>query len=284
MAVPDQSKPSERGDRTGGRAAGFVDGFLRSPFSGIAPWVLMGVLSGPGRFEQAVSAALGLSLLVLWVGSRRGIPVHLLEVFGVAFFGVFAVIGLVAPEATIRWLELWAGELTNIALAIFAAVTLLIRRPFTLAYAKDSTPQEIWDSPVFLRVNYVITAVWAGAFFFSAAVGFYGDAVLHSSDNFWTGWILQLAGLFFAVSFTEFYPDYARAKALQEAGEPTDPPPSFARIFDWIPTFVLIAGIIGLVTDAVPDALGIALIVVGAVGAGVMRKMFPSTGGSRELQ
>ena len=91
--------------------------------------------------------------LTLWVGSRRGVPVHLLEVFGVVYFGVLAVLGLVAPDGTIRWLELWAGELSSIALAAFAVFTLLIRRPFTLAYAKDTTPREHWDSPLFLRMN-----------------------------------------------------------------------------------------------------------------------------------
>lgn len=262
------------------RAAKFIDGYLASPFSGIAPWVLMSVLSGPGRFEEAASAALGLALLTLWVGSRRGIPVHLLEVFTAVYFFALAVVGLVASDGTIRWMELWAGELTNIALAVFAVVTLLIRRPFTLAYARDTTPREYWDSPLFVRVNYVISAVWAGAFTVSAIVGFYGDAVLRDSDNFWTGWILQLASLFFAVTFTEFYPDYAQAKMAQntssEGSAPTDPPQSLLRLFDWLPTFVLVTGIIGLVSDSVSDALGWTLIAVGAVGSALLRKFFPT--------
>src|SRR4029453_6839036 len=59
----------------------FIDGYVRSPFAGIAPWVLMGLVAGPGRFEEAASAALGLALLTLWVAPRRGGPVHLLQVF-----------------------------------------------------------------------------------------------------------------------------------------------------------------------------------------------------------
>jgi hypothetical protein len=244
----------------------FVDGYVRSPLAGIAPWILMSVVSGPGRFEEAASAALGLALLTLWVGSRRGVPVHLLEAFSVAFFGVMAVLGLFAPDGVIRWLELWAGDLSNVALAGFAIVTLLIRRPFTLAYARDSTPREHWDSPLFLKVNYVISAVWAGAFLFSAIVGAYGAAVLRDNDNFWAAWILPLAAVIFAGSFTEFYPDYA-------AGESTS---SIARIFDWLPPFITVTGIVGWVSDAVPDAVGITLIVVGAVGSAAMRKFFPA--------
>jgi hypothetical protein len=254
---------------------GFIDGYLKSPVAGIAPWILMSVVSGPGRFEEAASAALGLALLTVWAGSRRG--GHVLEVFGIVYFGVLAVLGLVAPEGIIQWLQLWGGELTNIALAAFAIVTLLIRRPFTLAYAKDTTPREYWDGPLFVRINYVISAVWAGAFVFSAVVSAYGVGVLRDNNNFWTAWILQIAAPVFAVSFTEFYPDYAAAKFTQSMGDPTDAPPSWARAFDWLPVFILVTGIVGWVSDAIPDVVGIALIAVGVVGAGAMRRLFPQS-------
>jgi hypothetical protein len=251
---------------------GFIDGYVKSPLAGIAPWVLMSVVSGPGRFEEAASAALGLTLLTLWVGSRRGVPVHLLEVFGAIFFAVLAVLGLVASGDVIGWLEVWAGELSSIALAVFALVTLLLRRPFTIAYAKDTTPSEYWDTPLFLKINYAISGVWAAAFTFSAVVGAVGDAVLHDGGAFWTAWILPLAGTLFAVEFTEFYPDYASAKFAQAAGEATDPPASLVRLIDWLPPFVLVTGIVGWVSDAVPDAMGIALIAVGAAGSVALRK------------
>ncbi len=256
----------------------FIDGYVKSPFAGIAPWILMSVVSGPGRFEAAAAAALGLALLTLWVGSRRGGHVHLLEVFGVAYFGVLVVLGLAAPEGTVRWLSLWSGELSNIALAVFAIVTLLIGRPFTLAYAKETTPREFWDSPLFRRINYVISTVWAGAFLFSTVVGAYGIAVLRDNDDFWTGWILQIAGTIFAVSFTEFYPDYASAKFAQSVGEPTDPPPSLARLLDWLPPFIVVTGIVGWVTDTFPDAVGIAFVAVGTAGSMAMRRFFPAKG------
>ncbi|WP_029117064.1 hypothetical protein [Mycobacterium sp. URHB0044] len=251
---------------------GFIDGYVKSPLAGIAPWVLLSVVSGPGRFEEAASAALGLTLLTLWVGSRHGVPVHLLEVFGALVFTVFAALGLLASDAVIGWLEVWAGEVSNVALAVFALVTLLIRRPFTLAYAKDTTPREHWDSPLFLKINYAISGVWAAAFTFSAVVGAVGDAVLHDGGGFWTAWILPLAGTLFAVEFTEFYPDYASAKFARSAGEATDPPASLLRLIDWLPPFVLVTGIVGWVSDAVPDAVGIGLIVVGVAGSAVLRK------------
>jgi hypothetical protein len=257
------------------KTASFIDGYLNSPLSGVAPWVLFSVLSTPGRFEIAVCWALGLSLLTTWTASRRGIPVYALDVLGVTFFAILAVVGLVATHGMITFLELWAGELTNIALALFAIATIVVRRPFTLPYAKEQVSEEHWDTSLFLRINYLISAVWAAAFTFSAVVGLIGDAVLRDSNNFWTGWVLQLAALFFAVAYTEFYPDYAGAKEAATRGE-HETVPSVIKLFDWLPMFILIAGIFGWVTDALPDAVGIAMIVLGIVGSAVVRKFVPT--------
>jgi hypothetical protein len=254
---------------------GFIDGYLNSPLAGIAPWVLFSVLSSPGKFEVAVCSALGLSLLTLWIGSRRGIAVYALDVLSVVFFAILAVVGLVATEGMITFLELWAGDLTNVVLALFVIGTIVIRRPFTIAYAKKQAPEQYWDTALFKHINYMISGVWAGAFTFSAAMGLIGDAVLHDSNNFWTGWVLQLAALFFAVAYTEFYPDYAGAKEANARGE-QESVPSVVKLFDWLPTFILIAGIFGWVTDALPDAVGIGMVVVGVVGSALVKKFVPA--------
>jgi hypothetical protein len=244
-----------------------VDAYLDSPLSGIAPWALFSLFSTPGRFEEAVSVALGLTLLTLWVSSRRGLSIHSLEIVGVMFFAILVVVGVTASDETIRWLELWAGELTNVTLALFAFVTLIARKPFTVAYAKEIASQEYWESALFLHINYVITAVWAGAFTVSAIFGFIGDAVLHDSNDFWTGWVLQIAALFFAVAFSEFYPDYAGAKDAADRGDPEELAPPMSALYDWLPTFILAAGIFGLVTGALSTIVGIGVVVLGTVGA-----------------
>jgi hypothetical protein len=258
-----------------GKTGSLADAYLNSPLSGIAPWILMSVLSTPGRFEEAVCFALGLSLLTTFLGWRRGQSIHALEVFGVVVFAVLAVVALVVSPGAIRFLELWAGELVNGLLALFVVATIVVRRPFTLPYAKETAPQEYWNTAVFMRINYGISWVWAGAFAFSAVVGFYGDAVLRDSNNFWTGWVLQLAAIFFAITFTEFYPDYLGAKDAAARGE-SEEAPSPIKLVEWVPTFVLIGGIFGWVTDAIPDAVGTGMLAVGIVGNIVVGKIAPA--------
>lgn len=244
---------------------GLTDRLLRSPLSGLAPWALMSVLAGPGRFEEAVVAGLVFSLVVLWASWRRGLVVHVLEWFGVGYFAALAVAGVAASVKMIGRLGLWAGELSNITLAVFALVTLLIGRPFTMAYARGTTPPRFRESPLFKRVNLVTSGVWATAFTACAVFGFIGDEVYRNSDNFWTGWILQIAAILAAVAFAEFYPRYAFDKVSPGHGHP-----SRVSLVDWIPPFVLVTGVAGLVTHSVSDAFGWALIGVGAVGAAVL--------------
>lgn len=74
---------------------------------------------------------------------------------------------------------------------MIALGSILVRSPFTLRYAPEDTPREYWETPEFMRVNYLISWVWVAAFVVEAGSGFVGDGVLHNANNIWTGWIIQ---------------------------------------------------------------------------------------------
>jgi hypothetical protein len=250
----------------------FIDTFLHSPLAGLAPWIAMSLLSGPGRFEESVSTALGLSILFIYLRLRRGGSLKPLEVFEVAYFGSLAIVGLLASDNLIGWLEKWSGEMSSLALAVFTFGSLLVGNPFTLPYAKETTPREYWDSPIFLSINRVITLVWALAFTVAAAAGLYGSIVLDQPDNFWTAWIIPIAAMLFAFSFSEWYPDVASAEAPRPPGESPEVAPPLSKLFDFLPPFVMAVGIAMLVTDTDPMWLAIISIVVGAVGSAALRR------------
>ena len=253
--------------------SGFIDSFLQSPFAGLAPWIVMSLLSGPGRFEESVAAALGLSILFTYLGHRRGGSLKPLEVFDIVYFGILAVIGLFATDHLTAWLEKWSGEMSSLALAAFAFGSLLAGNPFTLPYARETTPKEHWDSPLFLRVNRIITLVWALSFTVSATAGLYGDAVLDQPDNFWTGWIIPIGALLFAFSFTEWYPDVVSAQAPREPGEPPEVAPPLFKLFEFLPPFIMVVGIAMFVTDTDPAWLAVVFIVAGVAGSAGLRRL-----------
>jgi hypothetical protein len=179
----------------------------------------------------------------------------------VIFFGGLAIFVAVASDDTHAWLERWSGEVANIALVVIALGSIALRQPFTLAYAKESTPRELWSNPVFLRTNYVITWAWAIAFGIEAASGFYGDLVLDDSNNIWTGWIIQTFPLIVAAQFTLWYPQRIRALGALERGETVRVPPLgdfLAQVTPWL----TVIGIIVLSMDE-PWWLGVGFIVVG---------------------
>jgi len=267
MTMESQGGPLK--SQTGSR---FIDNFLQSPFAGLAPWIVMSLLSGPGRFEESVSTALGLSILFIYFRLRRGSSLKALEVFEVVYFGTLAIIGVLASDTLIMWLEKWSGEMSSLALAAFTFGSLLVGNPFTLAYAKETTPREYWDSPVFLRINRVITLVWALAFTVAAAAGLYGNSVLNQPDDFWTAWIIPIAAMLFAFSFSEWYPEVASAQAPRPPDEPPEVAPPLSKLFDFVPPLVMAVGIAMLVTDTDPAWLGVTLIVVGGVGSAALRR------------
>ncbi|MFJ2604745.1 hypothetical protein ACIO13_07090 [Streptomyces sp. NPDC087425] len=198
---------------------------LDSPILGLLPWIIFAVVVGPGRFELGVALALACAVAVVIAGRvwRPGSSWKLLEFCDVAFFALLTLVGTLASEGTLRWLETYSGEIANIALLVIAFGSMALRMPFTLQYAREQVPRAQWESPLFLRTNYIVTGVWGAAFLVAAIAGAYGDLVQHDPNNIWTGWIIQIAAIVAALRFTRWYPARVRARAAAaNAGKQDD--------------------------------------------------------------
>jgi hypothetical protein len=252
---------------------------LDSPFTGFAPWIVLSLLVGPGRFDLAAGLALALSIVIVGVDVSRQRSVKLLAVVDVVCFALFLAAGFIATAAQKNWLETWFGEISNIILVVVVVASMLLRRPFTMQYAKEETPPEHWSSPLFIRINYVITGGWAVAFLISAAVGYYGDAVLHNNNNLWTGWIIQTGADLVAVQFTSWYPRYAQARAVERGLVPADGPTESAPVAELllgISAYLVPVGIISLAADGGPWFVGVGFIAAGSIITGRLRDRLKS--------
>jgi hypothetical protein len=254
-----------------------INKILDNPFVGFAPWIVLSVLVGPGRFELAAGVALALSIVFVVSDVVRAKSIKLLGVVDVVSFAAFLGIGAVASSSQRHWLETWFGEISNIVLVVVVALSMLFRMPFTIQYAREETPREFWNAPVFLRINYTITGVWGLAFLVSAIAGYFGDAVLHNNNNIWTGWIIQIGADLIAVQFTQWYPRYASARAEIAAGLPVDEPaPPVAELALGICAYFIPVGISALSTDAGPWWVGVGFIVAGAAIGQKLRATLPA--------
>jgi magnesium-transporting ATPase (P-type) len=199
---------------------------LNQPVMGFAPWILVSVVEGPGRVSLAGALGAALALLICAAGAAVGIRPKLLDLAAIVFFAALALVAALASTGAQRWLGLWSAELCNVIIAAIAGLSLAVRRPFTLQYARETTEREYWHSPLFLRINYVITAVWSAAFLLIAIVGYIGDGPLHQPNNIWTAWIIQIALIVLAIKFTGWYPDHATAEPATGAGPATSTGPA----------------------------------------------------------
>ncbi|MFD9225905.1 hypothetical protein ACFWDI_39205 [Streptomyces sp. NPDC060064] len=253
------------GTAPGGRLAAA----LESPIVGMSPWIIFSVLVGPGRFELAVGLALAVSVALL-IAARmlcRGTSLKILEVSDVVFFAVLAAVGAASSPGTHAWLETYAGEISNLALVVIAFGSMAVRVPFTVQYGRERVSPEYWKSREFLRINYVITGVWGAAFLVAAVAGGFGDLVLHNADNLWTAWIIQIAAIVTALSFTEWYPQVVRSR--KGTGEP---PPPVRNLLIPLAGLIIPVGVVSLIFDAAASWFGVGLIFIGIILARAINK------------
>ncbi|MFE0511032.1 hypothetical protein [Streptomyces sp. NPDC058964] len=175
----------------------------RGVFLSFAPWIIFGVVASPSTWEYAALAALIAAIVLSGQDILRG-RIYLLDMVGIVFFAVVSVLALALNRSELIWLETYAQVISN---AVVAAVALgsLFADPFTAQYARQQTPREYWDSPVFKHINQVLTAAW-GVVFALMAVSTWLAIRIPSMDD-WFNWVIPVALLVAVIKFTNRYPD-----------------------------------------------------------------------------
>jgi intracellular septation protein A len=131
---------------------------------GFLPWIAFSAIStrvGPGAVGMAALLALVLAVVMVIRSRSHGQSLKLIEVTAVVTFAVYGVWALIDP-ASDDFLASYGRGVAALVLAAVIAVSLLVR-PFTEQYARESVPQQYWDSPEFHAKNRKISAAWAGA-------------------------------------------------------------------------------------------------------------------------
>jgi hypothetical protein len=175
-----------------------------SIFIGFLPWIVYWVLSGHNNFQVAAAAS---AAAVIFLNFRhvRKQTIKILDI-GTLLFFVFLTVVAFTSEA--HWIDTHASPLSNAALFLIVLVSILIRKPFTLQYAREQVDPKFWNSPGFYATNLVISWVWCVTFAIITVTSYIAlnhpsliDRVIH---------ILAFVG---AIRFTTWYPDYRKKKA-----------------------------------------------------------------------
>ena len=177
-----------------------------------APFIAFAVLDRLVGPVEGMLAGFAVSAALLIRDWSQGRGAKVLEIGTAALFGVLACYALLADPA---W-SLWGVRLVvDSGLLLIVLVSIAIRQPFTLQYARERVPDEVQQSAEFVRTNYVITAVWALAFAIMAAADLALITMPDLPARF--GIIPTVLALVGAFKFTAYYPERRRAIARSAA-------------------------------------------------------------------
>jgi hypothetical protein len=139
--------------------------FVKTTFiKTLLPWICYAGLNFLGFPKSAAPAALLALILGCTVLGSGVKPVDCVIMF------YFMALGIGVGLLHCSWLVSFQPVVAPGMLAFMAFGTVLIRRPFTLPYARESEKDSsMWENPHFYRVNYILSVLWGTAFLIAAA-------------------------------------------------------------------------------------------------------------------
>jgi len=173
----------------------------------LAPYGAFAALMLVTSAAISLFASAAICLMVIAYDLRRGRAVKVLGAgSAILFLALGCYLTLVDSSLSISQVKL-AVDAGVLAISL---TSLVIRRPFTLQYAREVVDAETAALPGFLRANYVITWAWTAAFLLMMAANLL--MIYSPTLPLWSGLAIAFAARNTAVYFTKWYPAYRRSK------------------------------------------------------------------------
>ncbi|MGO8943571.1 MAG: hypothetical protein ACLQJ7_07850 [Syntrophobacteraceae bacterium] len=174
-----------------------------------APWVSFLVIARNSLFRLKLGLVVALVLVVVMGITRlhRGVIL-----WAGLFFFTYATVAVALLNN--MWIAQHMGVMANGALAVSTWLTIAIRKPFTLDYAREHTDPSLWDHPLFIRTNFVIASVWGLAFSVSAILAW--GKIEHFILSELGYEVITYTLLIGTLAFSTWYPNYVRRRREME--------------------------------------------------------------------
>jgi hypothetical protein len=173
----------------------------------LAPYGAFATLMLVSSAAASLFAGAVICLLVIGHDAWRGRSIKMLGTGSAILFvalGCYLVLAHPGLSSSTVKLTVDAGMLA------ISLMSLAIRRPFTLQYAREMVDAEMAQTPGFIRANYIITSAWSGAFLLMV---FANVLMLYLPGlPLWSGLLVAFAARNSAVYFSRWYPRYRRTK------------------------------------------------------------------------
>lgn len=155
--------------------------FKNHIFIAFLPWVFFATFYGHSESSQLIGSVGALILMVV-LNFKEVCKGFILPWGSILLYVFLAANALVpflnlSPIATVR--------LINSTLAGIIIFSMVVGQPFTLQYAKEEVDSQYWRSPLFLKINWVLTAIWAVLMVVMALPGYILDFEAIHASWFW---------------------------------------------------------------------------------------------------
>lgn len=182
---------------------------LKDIIQSFLPWILYFVLAGhtQQQLDIAIIVAAVTSLFFEFNGLKKGFILS----WGTLIYFVFLFIAVILLRHP--WVIKYSWLLSNGALAAIAWISILIRQPFTIQYAREQVSQDKWHHPLFLKINYLLTMVWG--LIFSLGIGLHFIKIYYPAFNGWTYQVISYIPSIFGIWFTTWFPNWYKEKQQQ---------------------------------------------------------------------
>lgn len=185
---------------------------VRSPLAmilGFVPAATFTLLAGVSQ-DLALWAGLSAAFVVSIRDFAQEPVLRLLDMGSLVLFGATALYaGFIHPAITTQ-LTRFVVDAGFFALAL---LSILLRNPLTLQYAREQVANEVWRSRPFLVTNYGLTALWMICFAVMAAADGFADMHKNLPVSLDAAWTLIV--VVSALAVTARYPIWLKGHAAR---------------------------------------------------------------------
>lgn len=182
--------------------------------AGFGIWVVYGFLAGMRHWPAGIAFGLAAGIGLLLLEAGRHVTVKLMDWAIVAYFGIAAIATFLVRAAGFA---VYSSVVIWMVYSVVTWVSIFWGAPFSLQYARESAPREHWQSPAFLRVNYIISIVWGVGFLIN--LGLVTMALAPRYNSLWLAVAAPLLVMGAASVFTSRYTKISKQQAEQAALE-----------------------------------------------------------------
>lgn len=117
-----------------------------------APWIILKIVSGLPFSAPLTMMKIALIIsIIITIFQTRGGGQKGLMLWGTLFFFAFTFVTIVLMSN--MWGIIHLGVLANAKLSLMTWGSILLKKPFTMAYAKERIDPQYWNHPRFIRKN-----------------------------------------------------------------------------------------------------------------------------------